>query len=522
MRTSRVQSLAASPVMVGAITTLVVIVAVFLAYNASSGLPFVPVYRISVELPNAQRLSPNNEVRIGGTRVGVIESIEPEENRDSGQNGAPPVVAKANLKLDKSVDPLPADTQVRVRYKSSFGLKYLQLTRGTGKPLAEGSVIPVTQASQQVEFDDINNTFDTKTREASRQNLLGYGSALAGRGESLNETVQNLNPLFKNLEPVGKILTASDTRLERFFPALARTAAIVAPVSDQNAENFANMAATFGALSEDPEALKATISSGPPTLSEGTVALRQQDQFLEDFADLSSRLRPGVNALRAALPTLNDALTVGAPVLRRTPPINRELGRVFRQLEKLVSQPQTKTTLLRLRETFNQATPAARWIAPFQTVCNYWNYWFTYLPEHLSQRDNIGTTQRVSVIGVPSGPTGPLPGAVEAPLGGYSGISSNGIAGAAPSPSAPVPEPGKFKPHELPILHGNAYSPAVDSNGNADCQSGQTGYVLGQYRVPGQAKDNPAFGISNIPGDRGPTFNGRTHVPDHLQPRKLP
>ena len=110
------QSLAASPVMVGAITTLIVIVAVFLAYNAPSGLPFVPVYRISVELPNAQRLQPNNEVRIGGTRVGIIESIEPEKNPESGQNGAPPVLAKVNLKLDKSVDPIPADTQIRVRF----------------------------------------------------------------------------------------------------------------------------------------------------------------------------------------------------------------------------------------------------------------------------------------------------------------------------------------------------------------------------------------------------------------------
>jgi hypothetical protein len=38
----RAQSLAASPTLVGAITTLIVIVAVFLAYNASHGLPFVP------------------------------------------------------------------------------------------------------------------------------------------------------------------------------------------------------------------------------------------------------------------------------------------------------------------------------------------------------------------------------------------------------------------------------------------------------------------------------------------------
>ena len=37
----------------------------------------MPVYRVSVEVPNAARLTNNNEVRIGGHRVGVVESIEP-------------------------------------------------------------------------------------------------------------------------------------------------------------------------------------------------------------------------------------------------------------------------------------------------------------------------------------------------------------------------------------------------------------------------------------------------------------
>ena len=55
-RASPLQSLAASPTMVGAVTTLIVIVAVFLAYNANSGLPFVPVYRVSLEIPNSPRL----------------------------------------------------------------------------------------------------------------------------------------------------------------------------------------------------------------------------------------------------------------------------------------------------------------------------------------------------------------------------------------------------------------------------------------------------------------------------------
>jgi virulence factor Mce-like protein len=530
MRRGRAQSLAGSPTLVGAVTTLIVIVAVFLAYNSNSGLPFVPTYRISVILPNASRISPNNEVRIGGTRVGIVESIEPVTG---GKNGR--AAAKLDLKLDKSAEPIPEDSTVKVRYKSSFGLKYLELTRGSGSGLKEGATIPISQSSTQTEFDDISDTFNARTREASRVNLEGYGDAFAARGASLNQTIQALDPLFTNLKPVARVLTDPATRLERFFPALGRTAEIVAPVAEQQAELFTNMAITFGALSEDPQALKDTISSGPPTLEEGTPALREQRPFLADFADLNEKLVPGVRALRHALPTLNSALVVGRPVLEDTPPINKKLGGVFTELRNLVRQPQTKTSLLRLRETFDQAAPAAQFIAPFQTVCNYFGYWTTFFPEHLSQRDDVGYTQRVSIIGVPNGnpagapPLGSLPpfpslppplngtspsplGVAETPIGGYSGLQANGINGLT----------GEFQPRALPILHGNVYGPAVDSSGTPDCQTGQAGYLLGDLRVPGQSPSSPANVVPNIPGNRGTTFAGRTSIPTELHPRSLP
>jgi len=40
-----------------------------------------------------------------------------------------------------------------------------------------------------------------------------------------------------------------------------------------------------------------------------------------------------------------------------------------------------------------------------------------------------------------------------------------------------------------------------------------------EYRLPGQPLSNPAFGIHNIPGARGPTFAGRPRLPGRLQPR---
>ena len=57
----RSTSVAANPVLIGAATVLVVIVAVFLAYNANNGLPFVPTY--NVWLAAAERVEPRHRQR---------------------------------------------------------------------------------------------------------------------------------------------------------------------------------------------------------------------------------------------------------------------------------------------------------------------------------------------------------------------------------------------------------------------------------------------------------------------------
>jgi ABC-type transporter Mla subunit MlaD len=545
-------ALAASPTMVGAVTTLIVIVAVFLAYNANNGLPFVPVYRVSVEVPNAARIGNNNEIRIGGTRVGIVESIEPvvnEADQTTAQTGSdgtegnlPAVSARLNLKLDKTAEPLPQDSVFRVRYRSTFGLKYLEIVRGTGPDAPEGFVfdgindaagnpdfvgcdVPVDPATfsetipaqakdgcftPQTEFDAIANTFNTKTREAGRDNLVGFGNAFAGRGMSLNDAIESLNPLFQNLGPVSKVLADPATGLRRLFAELADTARIVAPVSEQQAQFFTNAAIAFTAISSDPAALQETISEGPDTLRVMIDTLPRQRPFLAELAELSRRLRPGVQQLRIALPSLNSAVQVGTPVLRQTPALNRDLRKTLIELRRLVDQSTTKLSLVRLDETFDVAKPLLRWVVPSQTVCNYFNYWFTFLPSAFD-RDQVGFNFRQALTNAPLGPNaiqlGPLtitvPGEVETPIAGYSGFGANGKAG----PIFDPPAGGEFRPHELPILHVPVYEPS-GQDGTADCQQGQVGYPLGaspDVRFPGQPADNPALAMTDLPGSRGPT-----------------
>jgi virulence factor Mce-like protein len=522
----RVGSLAASPTMVGAITTLIVIVAVFLAYNANNGLPFVPTYKVSAELCDAARLGPNNEVRIGGNRVGAVESIDtvaapPNSGCQAANGSSASTVAKLNLKLDKSAEPLPADSTIRVRYRSSFGLKYLEISRGTSDTgLPAGGTIPLSQSQQLVEFDDVYNTFDTATRENSRRVLMGFGDAFAARGASLNEAIGALNPLFANLRPVSQALADPTTQLVRFFPELADAARIVAPVAVDNAQQFTNGAIAFGAISSDPQALRDTISNGPPALEAGLRSLPVQQPFLAEFADFSRLLQPGVRDLRAALPDLNQAVSLGKKVLPRTVPMNHDLEGVMNELNNLVADPSTLTSLNRLGDTFNLAQDAGLKIGPYQEVCNYWNYWMTYLTSHFALPTPFGYAERVIPPAIVGSNTPDSP--PRNPMDNYSGgqgdgrYSSNFFAGphagvfnALNSP--PGGSPPKYNNDGVPILHGNPYGPAL-TDGQANCQAGQTGYALGQALLPGQETNNPTFGVQNIAQAAGVAPLGKTDL----------
>src|SRR5215467_11727514 len=139
--------IAGNPILIGAATILVVIVAVFLAYNANQGLPFVPTYEIKAEVPSAANLVVGNDVAIGGSRVGAVSAIAPA-TRDDGTT-----IAVLTLTLEKSVAPLPRDSTLIVRPRSALGLKYVELTRGTSQQTyADGDTIALAQAKTPVEL----------------------------------------------------------------------------------------------------------------------------------------------------------------------------------------------------------------------------------------------------------------------------------------------------------------------------------------------------------------------------------
>jgi virulence factor Mce-like protein len=534
MRAKGTASIVASPVLVGAVTTLIVIVSVFLAYNANKGLPFVPTYDISAQLPSGSNLVEGNEVRIGGFRVGVVDRIGTTTKIVSGQ---PKSVAVVHMKIDKTAAPLPTDTTVLIRQRSALGLKYVQLTPGKSKKTFNaGDTIPLSQSALPVEFDDFLNTFDSKTRQYSRTALTGFGDAFAGRGESLNEALAGLNPFFTFLTPVMRNLADPRTQLNEFFKQIGAVSAQVAPVARINVQQFIDQATTFAAFVRCPSCLQQTIEKGPGTEDASINSFRVQQPFLADFTDLSRRLQPATAVLPSALPKINAALTVGTPVVKTTPTLNKETAKVFNALDDLVQNPNTLLALRDGRDSISVLRPLVNYVAPYQTVCNYANYFFTGLQGDVGFETANGSAQAALLKDDnQSNQDNKLGTLADRPADIPSNI--NPIGAKYPTPANTASDAA------WEVQHAPAYPVAIDSKGNADCEFGQHGFPTGPNNGPitrgnfdptykpraissatnfnaAQTFDEKYAGGShtvnadNLPGLRGPTFTGIKNLKD--------
>ena len=379
------QSALANPVLVGAMTVLVIMVAVFLAYNANNGLPFVPTKELKVDIASGADLVAGNEVREGGFRIGLISAMKPIQIKSTGQIGA-----QLTLQLNQAEGNVPLDSTVSIRPRSVLGLKFVDLNRGTSHRMySDGGTMAITHTSVPVQFEDVNQLFDPKTRAAVDKNLVGFGDALAGRGSALNDTFASLPRLFQHLTPVATYLADPSTELIRFFNSLEGFMGTVAPVAGTNARLFTDMATTFEAISRDPNALKATIRQSPSTEAVSTQSLKVQQPFLVDLTTLGHNLAPATAELKAALPVINPAIEVGTRTLARTPSLNANLQQVMDALKNLAQAPGTNMAINALTSTVSTLNPMIRYLGPYQTVCNDWNYFWTYLSEHVLRADQL-------------------------------------------------------------------------------------------------------------------------------------
>lgn len=465
----RQRSLASNPVLIGAATVLVVLVGVFLAYNANSGLPFVPTYNLKAEVPNAAQLVVGNEVRIGGTRVGIVDEISTK----TYPNGR--TTAILSMKLETTVDPLPKDSTIIVRPRSALGLKYVSITRGTSaEGWEDGATLPLSSATPRpVELDEVLNTFNEPTRRAGQVNIKNFGDAFAGRGATLNRTIEELNPLLESLVPVMRNLSAEETGLGRLVRALQQTAAEVAPVAAQQADLFAGLDTTFSALAEVAPDIELATERAPAALDTAIASFPEQRLLLRNSEELFVALQPGAQALRASAADLAETVEVGTPALRRIPAFNAELTTTLEALRTFSDDPSTDLGLRGLTTLVGILDPTLAAVTPAQTVCNYIGIVARNVSSLFSVGDGNGTFARAAL-------KNPVPG-------------PNGSAGSASAPAnGGGPQP------EANYLHANPYPNTAQPGSTPECEAGREDFQAGRQQ------------IGNPPGSQGTATDSTT------------
>jgi hypothetical protein len=192
------------------------------------------------------------------------------------------------------------------------------------------------------------------------------------------------------------------------------------------------------------------------------------------------------------LPNINPAIEVGTKTLARTPSLNVKLEQVMTALKNLSQAPGTNLGINALNSTVTTLNPMVKYLGPYQTVCNDWNYWWTFLSEHISEQTSFGFAQRV-ILNV-ANPFQPNSVGQQGAIAPVNGGGSDSL---------------MFGGNEF--LHAQPYGAAIDNQGNADCETGQRGYPKRLNYFDPQHRDLATD--VHTPGNQGPTFKGRTRVP---------
>ncbi len=258
--------------------------------------------------------------------------------------------------------------------------------------------------------------------------------------------------------------------LAGFFRSLARTAAEVAPVAEQQASLFTNLNITFDALAQVARPfIQDSITEGVETQEVAQETLPRIRPFLVNSAGLFTDLQPAARALASAAPELDSAFTNGIPALRSAPRLNDQLAPTALSLVAFGEDPGVISGLNALQRTANTLDPLLNFVTPAQTVCNYAAILFDNAQDMSSEGDGIGTWLRTITVIPPTGPN----------------------AESGPS-SAPANGP-EVNNH----LHFNPYPHTAAPGQPRECEAGNETYQRGRTV------------IGNAPGNSGTTTRGQ-------------
>ncbi|MFL5872142.1 MAG: MlaD family protein [Solirubrobacterales bacterium] len=294
---------------IAALAVAVVVLAIVLL-GGSSGHKYTLVFQ------NAGQLVPDNQVLIGGSPAGTVESIGLTDDN----------LAEVNVSVDQE---LHEGTTAAIRATSLSGVAnhYVSISPGpnSNPALDDGAELGLSSTQTPIDIDQFFNTFPPPVRKGLSDFIRGNASIYSGQGKNANQSYKYFGTALNRTAAFTRELNADQNLLSRFIVSSAGLTTAVAGRGEQLSSAISNANTAFNAIADETAAFDASLRRLPPVMRQSNTTFVNLRAALDDIEPLIDTAKPATKNL--------------APFLRELRPVFQKLVPFTRNLKLTVSRP---------------------------------------------------------------------------------------------------------------------------------------------------------------------------------------
>jgi phospholipid/cholesterol/gamma-HCH transport system substrate-binding protein len=327
-----------------------VIVLAIIFFSGGGGHKYTLIFQ------NAGQLVPDNQVLIGGSPAGTVESIGLTDDN----------LAEVKVEVEQE---LHEGTTAVIRATSLSGVAnhYVSISPGpnSNPALEEGAELGLSSTTTPVDIDQFFNTFPPRVRQGLADFIKGNATIYSGEGKNGNNAYKYFGTALNRTSAFVRELNADQRLLSRFIVSSSRLTTAVAGRGEQLSSAISNANTAFDAIAGQNEAFDATLRELPPVLRQSNTTFVNLRAALDDLEPLVETAKPATRELAPFLEELR-------PVFQKLVPFTHNLRLVVSRPGKGNDAADLLGTLPRVQELTSKAFPHGEaGIRAFQPNLNF-------------------------------------------------------------------------------------------------------------------------------------------------------
>jgi phospholipid/cholesterol/gamma-HCH transport system substrate-binding protein len=324
--------------------------------------------RYTLRFQTAGQLVKDDDVQIGGRRIGSVRGIELTSDNH----------ADVEIEVSGPYAPLHEGTSAVIRATSLSGIanRYVALTPGAGPALREGTLLSTNDTTPIVDLDQLFNTFDARTRRALQRVVQGQARWLDGKGPEANQVAKYFNPTLSTTRDLVNEVNRDSRTLERFLVQAGSTMGALAEKRETLTALVSNANNAAEGIANENENFETTLARLPTTLRRANSTFVNLRSTLDDLDVLVAESKPATRRLAPFFRELRPVIGAARPTIRdlrlaiTRKGKDNDLLELTRKAPKLqrVGSPSLRATTAALRK----ATPVLDFIRPYAPDLQGW------------------------------------------------------------------------------------------------------------------------------------------------------